>query len=263
MRLLTRTIQTVALASMLVAAGWMASRDARAVALPVEVELTIQPAFGLYGTPGPTVFGNGIAIVNGSGAGGHLSSLALPASLVATAGLTMPTTDPAVAPVMGLQLTVANAAGSVAATGGGHIAGVVALPGTFRFCLFAPCGGAIANLDVPLTPIGAGGSATVPGPVNVSVFGAPWTSGTAMVGAFGFNQTLTGFAHGPASGTSSTAQPGGTLQLVTPISITTNLGADNLIFAFGILTLRFVPEPGTALLVGAGALLLGAIGRRS
>jgi predicted tellurium resistance membrane protein TerC len=82
-----------------------------------------------------------------------------------------------------------------------------------------------------------------------------------MVGDFGYYQTITGFARGPASGTSSTAQPGGALQLVTPIAITTNLGVDNLIFAFGILTVRFVPEPAAGLLLGVSFALLLAIRR--
>lgn len=258
-----RAVQAVALAASLFALAWIAPRDAQAVALPVEVEFTLQPALGLFVVPGLTVSGTGTAIVNGSGAGAQLASLALPAAIVVATGVTMPMTDPLVAPVEGVQLTVANAAGTVGATGVGPIGGALPLTGMFRFCLFAPCGAAIANLSVPLSPIGVGGVATLQGPVNVSVYGAPWTSGTAMVGAFGYFQTITGFVHGPSSNTSTAAQPGGTLQLVTPIAITTNLGADNLVFAFGILTVRFVPEAATATLLSAGIVALGAMGRRN
>jgi hypothetical protein len=247
---------------LLLASGWIAPRAARAVALPVEVEFTIQPTLGIFVTPGLTVSGAGTAIVNGSGAGGGaLSSLALPAGVVVATGVVMPITDPLVAPVQGVQLTVANGAGTVGATGGGQIGGPLPASGVFRFCLFGPCGAAVANLIVPLSPVGVGGMATVQGPVNISVFGAPWTTGTAMLGALGY--TITGFVHGPSSNTSTAAQPGGTLQLVTPIAITTNIGVDNQAFAFGILTVRFVPEAATAMLLGAGIVMLGALGRRS
>jgi hypothetical protein len=37
--------------------------------------------------------------------------------------------------------------------------------------------------------------------------------------------------------------------------------ANNLL-AFGILTIRFVPEPGTALLLAGGIVALGTMGRR-
>lgn len=259
-----RGVEIAIVGAVLLVSSAIAARDARAVVFPVEVEFTIQPALGLYVTPGLTVAGSGTAVVNGSGAGGGaLSSLALPAGLVVATGVTMPITDPLVAPVQGVVLTVANGAGSVAATGGGSLGGALPLSGTFRFCLFAACGAAIANLSVPLSPIGVGGSATLQGPVNVSVYGAPWTSGTAMVGAFGYFQTITGFVHGPSSNTSTAAQRGGTLQLVTPIAITTNLGVDNQAFAFGILTVRFVPEAATAMLLGSGIVVLCAMGRRS
>lgn len=257
-----RVAEIVFFLGLSLASSWIAPRDARAVVLPVEVEFMIQPALGLFVVLGPTVSGSGIAVVNGSGAGGALSSLALPGSIVVATGVTMPITDPLVAPVQGVILTVANGAGTVGATGGGSIGGALPVSGVFRFCLFAPCGAAIGNLSVPLTPIGVGGSATLQGAVNVSVYGAPWTTGSAMVGAFGYFQTITGFVHGPSSNTSTAAQPGGTLQLVTPIAITTNIGVDNQAFAFGILTVRFVPEAATAMLLGAGIVVLGALGRR-
>ena len=65
-----------------------------------------------------------------------------------------------------------------------------------------------------------------------------------------------GFAHGPASGTTSTARRGGVVQLVTPIQIATTLPGLERIGFIAQLTLVFVPEPGTALLLGAGVVLL-------
>ena len=240
----------------------LAPSAARAVVLPVEVDFSVRVTYGALPYPGLTTSGSGTAIVNGSGAGAHLTSLALPASLFATAGLTTSTPAPSLFPVVGLYLDAANAAGSVAQSVGGMVGGAIPLGGVMRFCLFMPCGAAVANLSVPLSPIGVGGSAIVVGAVNVTVEGAPWTTGTAMLGHFPFTETVTGFAHGPASGTSSTAQAGGVIQLVTPIAFTTDIAPANNLLAFGILTIRFVPEPGTALLVAVGVVALGWIERR-
>jgi hypothetical protein len=48
--------------------------------------------------------------------------------------------------------------------------------------------------------------------------------------------------------------------LVTPIKIITNIAGT--LAAFGTLTLTYVPEPGTLLLLGMGVAGLAALGRR-
>ena len=54
----------------------------------------------------------------------------------------------------------------------------------------------------------------------------------------------------------------GQLTLVSPIRIETSLpGTGSLLVVFGTLTLNFVPEPGTLVLLGAGAAALGLLGR--
>ena len=60
---------------------------------------------------------------------------------------------------------------------------------------------------------------------------------------------------GPSFFTSTAGQPGGFLSIVTPIRVTGFQGGDpaNLVPGFLRLELRFVPEPGAALLLGAGA----------
>jgi hypothetical protein len=72
---------------------------------------------------------------------------------------------------------------------------------------------------------------------------------------------LTGYAHGPASAPGSTAQVGGSLQLITPFTIVTSIPADGPTTGFAFLTLRFVPEPASALLVAGGLVALARWGR--
>ncbi len=207
---------------------------------------------------------SGSATVNGSGGGAQIVSLSLAAGHFATTGLTTSVTDPGQFPIRGLQVTLANGAGAFAETGMGELNGVMPLLGTAKVCLFGACGAAVANLSVPLTVIGVGGLVAATGPVAVTVVGAPWTSGTATA-QIPFFTTFTrmGFAHGPASLTGSTAAPGGSLSLVTPIYVSTNIAADNsIVVGFATLTMHFVPEPSTLALGAGGLLLLVAAGRR-
>ncbi len=208
---------------------------------------------------------SGSATVNGSGGGEHIATLTLAPGAFSTAGLTTSVTSTSQYPIRGVQLTLANGAGAFAETGMGQLNGAMPLLGTAKVCLFATCGAAGANLAVPLTVIGVGGSAASTGLVNVTVIGAPWTTGTAAVQLpiFSVPYTRMGFAHGPASQPSSTAAPGGSLQLVTPIYVSTKLSVDNpFIVAFATLTLHFVPEQSTFALAAGGLVLLVAAGRR-
>jgi hypothetical protein len=242
------------------AAALLAATPAFAATLPFQAQLTIQLGPGFTGEPAITVTGSGVATVNGSGSGLALTALAIPATAFSTTGAIQPVTDPLAAPVQGLQLTMENAAGGFAVTGGGHLGGAMALAGALRVCLFMPCGAPVANIVVPLTPVGVGGTAQAVGAVNVTVTGAPWTTGT--VTAVAPVATAMGFAHGPATATGSTAQAGGLLQLVTPIVVSTNASADEPRVAFGVLTIEFVPEPATGALLIAGLACVASLGRR-
>ena len=243
-----RAVLVLALFSMLVAA------PARAAMLPVQLTLEV-----VFDTHPIALSGAGLATVNSSGGGVHLTRVELGAGVISGATL-VSIADPATPAITGLQLDVTNAAGTIAQTVGGSLTGALGLPGILKFCVFGSggCNGALGNISVPLTPVGQGGSATVMGPANVSVYGAPWTTGTASIGAI----TMMGFAHGPASGTSSTAQAGGTIQLVTPSYIRSNADQGLPLPVFVFLTLQFVPEPGTALLLAGGIVALGTMGRR-
>jgi hypothetical protein len=208
-----------------------------------------------------TIPAAGVAGVGGVGF--HLTSLTLPAGIASSSGV-VPVTDPAAFPIQGFTYSLGNGAGSFAETPGGHLGGVLPLAGMMRFCLFGPCSGPPpANLTVPLAPVGVGGSATaMGGAANVTVVGAPWTTGTVAARTSYPPVTAMGFRHGPASASSSTARPSGVLQLVTPFLIYTNIGTVPLP-AIATLTLHFVPEPGTAVLLGLGITLLAARGRRA
>jgi hypothetical protein len=239
--------------------AWVPGVLALAVASPAGAGLlpfTGTLAFAISQYPPIAVTGSGVATVNGLGGGGHLSTLGLPANAFVASQVVVPVTDPAAAPVKGIQLTVQNGAGTVA---GAPLVGVLPLSGRALVCLFAPCSmGPPANIIVPLTPVGSGGSHTLCCIIYITVSGAPWTAGTAMTGGL----TQAGLAHGPASGTSSTANASGVVRLVTPFTISTNIGPLAYLPSFAILTLHFVPEPGTLLLLSAGLVLTALAGRR-
>jgi len=164
--------------------------------------------------------GGGVANANPDSAGLHLTAATLSGDAITGLRLVAPLTDPSVAPILGIQITAANGAGVFEEVGQG-LGGAMPLSGVAKVCMFGACSAAVANLALPLSPIGRGGAQFVAGPVNLTLIGAPWTTGTVEVAAM----TARGIAVGPLGATSSTAQAGGDLNLVTPIFISSNIGA--------------------------------------
>jgi hypothetical protein len=199
--------------------------------------------------------GSGTAIVNGSSGPGHLTSLGIPSSPFAISGFVVPVSDPGVFPIAGVAVTAHNATGAFGGSGGFGFGGTMSINGAAKVCLYGACGSStnISNLTVPLSVVGVGGVTTVKGAVNLTVIGAPWTTGTAAIG------TIT--AMGGVSPLSNTGAASGVVTLVTPIFISTNIGAFAVVPAFANLTLHFVPEPGTLVLLGSGIAGLVAFGR--
>jgi hypothetical protein len=129
--------------------------------------------------------------------------------------------------------------------------------------------------------VGVGGSVLIvvgPG-VYLNVYNQAWTEASASVGGLPY----TYFYHIPAgkaasmsnaypylngtamyTGTDSRTPGGlGQVTLVTPTKVVTNLTGGLLILVvLGTLTLNFVPEPGTLLLLGSGVAGLAMLGRR-
>jgi hypothetical protein len=232
----------------------MTVTTAQAAVLSVSGSVAIQIA-----TLDPvSIPGSFTAQVNGSSGTGHLTTLQFGANQFVISGFVLPVTDPAAAPIGGLQVTAAN--GTAVFAGGsaaGTLAGQAPLNGTAKVCLFGACSAAVQNLNVPLGNVGFGGSAFVNTAVKITVVGSPWTTATAQVGTV----TFSGGVHGPATGTTSTAVPSGTVSMVTPIFVSTNISASAVVPAFAFLNLHFVPEPGTLLLLGSGVTGLVLFGR--
>jgi hypothetical protein len=202
------------------------------------------------------IFGGGVADAERGGASGfHLAALGVPASAISAAGVQVPVTDPGAFPIAGLVFTVRNDPGGFAVGSDGRLGGAMPLRGVSKVCLFGTCSEAVANIAIPLSVVGAAGSVYVEGAVNVTVGGAPWTTGA--VSPTSANPVL-GLAHGPASATSTTARRNGTLSLVTPIFISTNIAAIPVVPAYGRLLQRFTTDPAQPRCeVAAGAALYG------
>ena len=234
--------------------------------------------------------GGGVATINASGGLGHIDSLRIKASRGnIRADFVQLVTDPdtvsnSIAAIEYLSLsgttgTMAPISGALQNTSLGFTRNQSGIAGFVRLCLVT------TDCAVPLTlplqtvngnvGVGIGGLITIggTGAIRISVQAAPWTIKTVTVSDHQtttgkMNQEtvpvkLTGFAHGPGSGTSSTAAIGGVVQLVTPSQVSTNLtaGSNKKQSSGQTLLIRFIPEPGLFLLLGSGVAGLAVMGR--
>jgi hypothetical protein len=220
--------------------------------------------------------GSGVATVNNSSGGDHLSTLRLAGGITGSA--VVPITDPNTTPqVKSIIITATMKTGTLTGISGAPPVGNGVLPiaGYTRVCLFVP--GCAANIHVNNTAngtvgVGVAGYVTLggKGSVRISIEGAPWTLATVT----GVNQTVKGnwitlsrkgFVHGGASATdSSTAVTSGLIQFIGPSSAKTVgiTGNSQDISLFLEVNLHFIPEPGLLLLIGSGVVGLGLLGRR-
>lgn len=225
-----------------------ASAPASAAPVPVTGVLNV-----IVGTLPPISLPIPAAVVDVTG-----GTLTVPAGIAGQTGLFVPVTGFPLNLITGIVVTASNGAGSFSGptapfTGsggvslsGGGIGGAMPVLGV------AQVKGALA-INVPLSNVGAGGSVNAGG---IVVAGAPWTTGVAMVTTTGPVMSMfsaTGTVSGPLGA------PGSSITLVTPAHI--NAAGLTRIAAFAQLTLNFVPEPGTLLLLGAGVVGLAAVGR--
>jgi hypothetical protein len=232
--------------------------------------------FRLSSMPSVVAVGSGTAQLTDDG-GFHLLSFLLPGGAFGPITTSLPLTSNAT--INSVVFTaVQNLSGSFTAISGGPPGGgPMGLQGVAKICSlgFGPC--SVSNVTVPLTPttggagFGLGGTQNIPGAVALTLQHAPWTIGQPTMTIHTPNSTITapfiplpgGFAHGPASLTSSTAQPWGVVQLVAVSKVYTSLtGAFPEMPVTGILTLQFVPEPGTLLLLASGVAVVAIYGRR-
>ncbi len=238
------------------------------------------------------VRGGGVATINKTNSLGHLQTLRLAASRGGVRGtFTQLVTDPDTLAnnIFAIQYDqVAGTTGTFAPISGAAASTTVltqntlGVSGTVRLCLLnTTCAVSLVIILQETTVngkigVGIGGLLTVGADSNIklSIQGAPWTIKTVTLideittlnegNKLDVTVKLTGFAHDPSSGTSSTAAPSGVIQLVTPSQVKTNLplGSNALVGSGQTVFIHFIPEPGLLLLLGSGVAGLALLGRR-
>jgi hypothetical protein len=184
-------------------------------------------------------------------------TLTVPAGIASVSGVFVPVSGFPLNLITGIVVTASNGAGSFAvpgpADGGAASVPGGAFGGSMPILGVVQVKGALA-INVPISVVGQGGSVNAGG---IVVEGAPWTAGLAQVTTTGSGMAmfaLSGTQSGPLGGVSST------VTLVTPAHI--DAGGLQRLPVFASWSLHWIPEPGSALLVGAGIAGLASAARR-
>lgn len=200
--------------------------------------------------------------------GNELTGLGFPDVIIATTSFIIPVTDPAAAPIKGVQATVMNAEAdfnthvtTMATTMGGTamgigFGGVMPLVGFNKVCLFGTCTAAVSNINVPVDVVGIGGNVFVSAAVNLTVIGAPWTTMTVSIGTI----NKVGGVDQDAVGTNMVVDH---VSIVTPVFVSTNIAASAIVPVFGVFNFDVTsttPEPATIAAMGASIAALVSVG---
>jgi hypothetical protein len=198
----------------------------------------------------------------GTATGTTLATLGAGVAFAGTQTITLTGTVATKSPVDKIQVIVAsNAAGT-------FVPNPIDLGGTATFNgvanLYATASAGSPFLAVPVKVGVATNFTVMGGGLAFSILGAPWTAGVATVTGVTGQPTPNGGTNGTTlmvTGVNAlTPGGGGTLTLVSPGRVIVSTG--NRLPVIGTLVLNYVPEPGTLLLLGSGALGLAILGRR-
>jgi len=223
-------------------------------------------SFGLATLPGASVTTGPFPYVGPT----HISTVSFAGGQFGPISVSLPVTSSGT--IQSVRLSaLANLSGTMGPglSGGPPGGGTMGMSGVAKIALFGPGSGSFVT--VPLAPttggagLGIGGTQLVPGFIALTMQHMPWTVGQPVMTIHSPNSTVTtpslpGGIQAPPSGS---AQTGGVLQLVTVSKVYTSLAsAFPELPVYAILTLQFVPEPGTLLLLGSGVVGLAIVGRK-
>jgi hypothetical protein len=209
-------------------------------------------------------------VLNATRNGDALQTLGVPAKVFSTKALSVFITDPGADPIDSVLLTVFNPNGKFRAGGGpeGGFGGPLPLGGSARVCLFSgesPCQSWEISIDLPFSVVGDYGEVTATFLADITVKGAPWTTGVISIPSKVKGAPITTFQQVAGGIAPTTAGDGSYLavKLVTPIYIQTAITGSEVVPAWGVMSFE-VPEPGfLALGLGAvGGLVLMGLRRR-